>query len=119
MTQVEKLVSGRSHDIFALSVQGKCLVSEFIDSLESADQKKVLALLQRAADYGPPNNVQKFKKLEGDIWEFKSFQVRILCALEGRNVIILTHGFIKKKDKTPPNEIERAKELLAGYHKRR
>ncbi len=92
---------------------------EFIDDLEGADQKKIMALLQRAADYGPPNNVEKFKKVEGNIWEFKSFQVRILCALVGRNVIILTHGFTKKKDKTPPNEIEKAKELLIAYHNRR
>jgi len=119
MVDAEKFISGRSFDIYAITVEGKCPVQVFIDSLESADQKKVMALLQRAAEHGPPNNVEKFKKLEDNIWEFKSFQVRILCSLEGRKVIILTHGFIKKKDKAPPNEIVRAKELLSAYHKRR
>ena len=119
MTDAEKLISGRNFDIHAITVQGRCFVREFIDGLESADQKKVMALLQRAAEHGPPNNIEKFKKVEDNIWEFKSFQVRILCSLEGRKVIILTHGFIKKKDKAPPNEIARAKELLNAYHNRR
>jgi phage-related protein len=119
MTGIEKLISGRSLDIYAITVHGDCLVREFIDGLESADQKKVLALLQRAAEHGTPGNTEKFKKLEDNIWEFKSFQVRILCTLEGRNAIILTHGFIKKRDKAPPNEIARAKELLAAYRSRR
>ena len=119
MADAEKLISGRSYDIYAITVQGNCLVKEFIDSLEDPDQKKVMALLERAAEHGPPNNIEKFKKLEDNIWEFKSFQVRMLCSLEGRKVIILTHGFIKKKDKCPPNEIARAKELLNAYHNRR
>jgi phage-related protein len=119
MTQIEKLISGRRYDIFAITVHRKCQVSGFIDGLEAAEQKKVVALLQRTADYGPPNNMQKFRKLQGDIWEFKSFQVRILCAFEDRNIIILTHGFIKKQDKTPPDEIERAKRLLTEYYERR
>ena len=119
MTDIEKLITGGSFDIYAITDHGKCLVQEFIDDLESADQKKIMALLQRAAEHGPPNNTEKFKKLENNIWEFKSFQVRILCTLEERRVIILTHGFIKKRDKAPPGEIARAKELLAAYHNRR
>jgi len=119
MTKIEKLISGKVLDIFALIMNRRCLVRDFIDGLQEDDQKKVIALLKRAADYGMPNNVEKFRKLDGDIWEFKSFQVRILCALEGREVVILTHGFIKKKDKTPAGEIRRAKELLAAWHKRR
>ena len=116
MVNTEKLISGRSIDLYAITVQGKCLVQDFIDSLETMDQKKIIALLQRAAEHGTPTNTEKFKKLEDNIWEFKSFQVRILCALEERKVIILTHGFIKKKDKAPPNEIARAKELLKAFH---
>lgn len=119
MVDAEKLISGRSFDLYAITVEGKCPVREFIDSLEFADQKKLMALLQRAAAHGPPNNIEKFKKLEDNIWEFKSFQVRILCTLEERKVIVLTHGFIKKRDKAPPNEIARAKELLIAYHNRR
>ena len=116
MVNIEKLISGRSIDLYAITVQGKCLIRDFIDSLETVDQKKVMALLQRAAEHGPPSNTEKFKKLEDNIWEFKSFQVRILCALEVRKIIILTYGFIKKKDKAPPNEIAKAKELLKEFH---
>ena len=40
MTDTERLVSGRSHNIDAVTVQGRCQVREFIDDLEGADQKK-------------------------------------------------------------------------------
>ncbi len=119
MINTEKLITGKSLDIYAITNDGRCPVQEFIDGLESADQKKVIALLQRAANYGLSNNTEKFKKLKDNIWEFKSFQVRILCTLEGRKVIILTHGFIKKRDKAPSSEIVRAKELLTALHNRR
>jgi phage-related protein len=91
-----------------------------MEGLERSDQKKIIALLQRAADFGPPINEEKFKKLcsEG-IYEFKSYQVRILCAFEKGKVIILTHGFMKKSKKTPSNEIERAIRLLREYRGRR
>ncbi len=119
MINIEKLIAGKSLDIYAIIDDGRCLVQEFIDGLESTDQKKVMALLQRAAKHGLPNNTEKFKKLQDNIWEFKSFQVRILCTLEGRKVIILTHGFIKKRDKAPPSEIARAKELVTALNNRR
>jgi hypothetical protein len=119
MTTIEKLIPGRHFDIYAINDHGNCLAQEFINDLELADQKKVLALLRRAAEHGTPNNTEKFKKLEDNIWEFKSFQVRILCTFEERKIIILTHGYIKKQYKAPPSEIARAKELLTAYHNRR
>lgn len=119
MVDAEKLISGRSFDIFAITVQGTCPVQEYIDSLEASKQKKIMALLQHTADQGPPRNTKKFKKLEDKIMEFKSFQDRILCAFDEARKIILILGFTKKRDKAPREEIERAKGLLKAYLDRR
>lgn len=117
---VETLYHGDCYRIEAITVDGECLVRTFIDGLERPDLKKVVALLKRAADFGPPLNEEKFKKLNSEgLYEFKSYQVRIFCAFDKGRLIILTHGFVKKSGKTPRNEIERATRLLAEYHGRR
>jgi len=114
------IYSGKIYDIYGITIDNRCLVMDFINELEDADQKKIIALLQRAADSGPPRNEEKFKKLKDEmLWEFKSYQVRILCFFDKEKLIILTHGFKKKRDKTPKNEIERANKLRKEYFKKR
>jgi len=44
---------------------------------------------------------------------------RIFCFFERNSVIILTHGFAKKTQKTPQKEIERAEAYRRDYLKRR
>jgi phage-related protein len=119
MIDVAILYSGKEYDVSAITVDGRCYVIEFIEQLELDEQAKLLSLLERTADYGPPRNTEKFKKLEGDIWEFKSYQVRILCFFDRGQIIIATHGFKKKRDKTPKREIERAERMREEYLERK
>lgn len=68
--------------------------------------------------------VSYFKKLVGteDIWEcriqFGSNTYRIFCFFID-NSVVLTHGFIKKSQKTPVGEIERAEAYRRDFLKRR
>lgn len=69
------------------------------------------------------NDPRLFKKLRDDIWEFRirhgSNQIRLLAFWDKTNhqetLVIATHGFIKKTDKVPGNEIERAKNIRKKY----
>ena len=66
-----------------------------------------------------------FKKLQNDIWEFRTkytgLQIRPLAFWDKSNneetLVIATHGLIKKVDKVPANEIERAVKLRQKYFK--
>jgi phage-related protein len=118
MIDSQIIYRGRCFTLSGITDKGICLVQEFIEGLDEANKKKVLALLKRSADNGPPKNTEKFKHLEDKICEFKSYQVRLLCFFEKDKVILLTHGFIKKKDKAPKEEIERAKSLMVSYQRR-
>jgi phage-related protein len=66
-----------------------------------------------------------FKKLVSaeEIWECRiqpgSNAYRIFCFFDGHSVIVLSHGFIKKTQKTPQREIERAEAYRRDYLKRR
>ncbi|HEC98661.1 MAG TPA: type II toxin-antitoxin system RelE/ParE family toxin [Nitrospirae bacterium] len=116
MIDTGQIYKGRKHAIHGLVVNGKCRIIDFIEGLEEPDKKKVIALLKRTADLGLPKNTEKFKSLKGSgLYEFKSYQVRILCFFDREKVIILTHGFIKKRDKTPKREITKAEKLMREY----
>lgn len=113
----QEFCSGRwGSIILAQRRDGSSPAAEFLDEIKISDQAKMLALLQRAADMGwmNINNAEKFKKIADGWFEFKCHQIRMPCYCSGRN-LILTHGFIKKKDDFPPSEITRA-ELIKSEH---
>ncbi|MDE5663291.1 MAG: type II toxin-antitoxin system RelE/ParE family toxin [Muribaculaceae bacterium] len=64
-----------------------------------------------------------FKKLTDDIWEFRTkyqgMTYRLLAFWDNQSghLVVATHGFIKKTQKTPENEISRAKSLRNEYFK--
>lgn len=66
-----------------------------------------------------------FKKLTGteDIWECRiqvaSAAYRIFCFFDGKSVVVLTHGFVKKTPKTPHREIGKAAAFGKDHLKRR
>ena len=70
------------------------------------------------------NDPKLFKKLQHDIWEFRTqylgLQIRLLAFWDKTNqqetLVIATHGFIKKVDKIPANEINRAIRLREKYY---
>jgi len=63
-----------------------------------------------AGDQGKFCNPEKFGDLGNGLFEFKSFRIRLpfAYAKNERGLILITHGFFKKKDKTPKEEITRA-----------
>ena len=69
-------------------------------------------------------NNELFKKLTDNIWEFRTRYQGIAYRLlafwdkDTKALVIATHGFIKKKQKTPPNEIKRAEDLMKKYYER-
>ena len=49
-------------------------------------------------------------QLGSDIW-------RVFCFFDNGKLIVLLNGFIKKTQKTPKNEIEKALQLMQKYYK--
>ena len=90
-------------------------VVEFIEGLAAEALEKIMYLLQHTAELGPPGNRQKSKKVVDDIYELKAFQVR-LAYLYGpiRRTVLLIHGFNKKSDEWPKNELKVAKRVSAA-----
>lgn len=94
--------------------------NEFIAELAPKTIKKIFYNIDIAEQ---TNNPKLFKKLKNDIWEFRTkfvgLQIRLLAFWDKSNnketLVIATHGFIKKVDKVPANEIDRAEKLRDNY----
>ena len=93
---------------------------KFIAGLDPKAVKKIFYNIDLAEQTNDP---RLFKKLQQDIWElrvrFGGMQIRLLAfwdKTDGDETLVLaTHGFIKKVDKVPANEIERAINIRAKY----
>ena len=110
--------------IFYRTVDGKCPVQDFLDSLPGKVVKKIVWVLKLLEDLDVvPSSY--FKKLIGteEIWEcriqFGSNAYRLLCFFLNRSVVVLSHGFVKKSQKTRAHEIERAEAYRRDFLKRR
>ncbi|HNS16125.1 MAG TPA: type II toxin-antitoxin system RelE/ParE family toxin [Syntrophorhabdaceae bacterium] len=109
---------------FYTTVSGNCPIKEFLDLLPSKAAQKVTWVLSLLEDLDiVPSSY--FKKLVGtdEIWEcriqFGPNAYRIFCFFIGNSVVVLTHGLIKKSQKTPKQEIEKAQTYRKDFLKRR
>lgn len=93
---------------------------KFISTLDRKAIAKVLYNIDLAEKNHDP---RLFKKLKDDIWEFRTkingLQIRLLAFWDKTNnketFVFATHGFVKKVDKVPAKEIERANKIRLNY----
>ena len=98
---------------------------EFILSLSTDERAKVFETINyflELKNNNLPIKESLSKHLEDGIFEIRTslFKkiARTLYFYQRGAKIIITHGFIKKTQKTPKREITRAKELREKYNKR-
>lgn len=95
-------------------------VINFLETLDLKTKKKIYYNIDKAK---LENDPKLFKKLSGEIWEFrtkfKGLQYRLLAFWDKTNksetLVISTHGIVKKTDKMPKAEIEKAKQIRKEY----
>lgn len=93
---------------------------KFISGLDKKTARKVFYNIDLAEQTNDP---KLLKKLQNEIWEFRTnfagLQIRLLAFWDKTDnketLVIATHGFIKKVDKVPTNEIDRAVKLREKY----
>ena len=104
----------------------KVIISEEVDKFLEGINPKAKAKIFYNINLVAAGLMEKelFKKLEGtDIWEFRtlfsgiSYRLLSFFDTEAQALIVTTHGFIKKTQKTPQKEIERAKAIRNEYFK--
>ena len=101
---------------------GTAPVEEFLDSLDVKMRNKATDSLLLLETFGNRLREPYSKYVEDGIFElrikFSSDITRIFYFFWTGNRIILTHGFVKKRQKTPQNQIALAKKYKADYERR-
>ncbi|HLG04036.1 MAG TPA: type II toxin-antitoxin system RelE/ParE family toxin [Bacteroidia bacterium] len=93
---------------------------EYLMGLDMKSREKIIYNIDKAR-----HNYDKelFKKLYGEIWEFRTLYNRTYYRLfafwdksdNAQTLVIATHGIVKKTGKTPEKEIVRAEQLRQLY----
>ncbi len=96
---------------------GSCPVGDFLDSLSQADRRKVDVLFELYGEKGQISNKEKFKKLEGSdgIFEFKAFQIRLLCFFAPNGRVVICRALRKKADKHASADINYAEQRRRNF----
>jgi phage-related protein len=83
------------------------------DKSSRVQLNKMNDYIQMLSEYGTYAGEPYVKHLSGDIWELRPQKNRILFVSGSDGSYVLLHHFVKKSQKTPAREIERAKRELA------
>ena len=92
----------------------------FLESLSEKVQDKIAYNISKSRYF---MDKELFKKLNDEIWEFRTKYQGITYRLlsfwdkDSGSLVVATHGFLKKTQKTPIKEIERAEALGREFYK--
>ena len=97
---------------------------EFLDGLNEKTRNKIIYNVWKSRS---SNNNELFKKLQDEIWEFRTLYNKSYYRLfafwdkseKDETIVISTHGIIKKTGKIPKSEIEKAERLMEQYFKKK
>ena len=95
---------------------------DFINKLNKKSRSKVFYNIDKSKLLNDP---KLFEKLKGEIWYFRtkylSLQYRIFAFWDKtekvETLVLATHGVVKKSNKVPKSEIEKAERIRQEYFK--
>lgn len=100
-------------------------VADYISELAEHKDKdsriklnKILEYIRVLRTYGTLAGEPYIKHLDGEIWELRPLRDRILFVAWHDGGFVLLHTFMKKTQKTPAREIDKAKRELQDLIKR-
>jgi len=100
--------------VFYRTESGTEPVRDWLKAL-SREEKKIIGQDIKTVQFGWPLGMPLVRKLDRDLWEVRSHLpnriARVIFTVSD-GVMVLLHGFIKKSQKTPTNDLVLAKKRL-------
>jgi phage-related protein len=95
---------------------------DFLEKIDKSAREKIIYNIRKAQIINDP---VLFKKITNEIWEFRTLHKKLQYRLfafwnktgNRETLVIATHGIVKKTQKTPKNEIEKAMRIMNNYFK--
>lgn len=109
--------------IFYKNEKGEKPVEEFLDNLNDKMRSKMLLSIRIVREYGHHTRMPYSRELDDGLFELRakvgSDISRVIYFFVVGKKIVLTNGFVKKTQKTPRSEIEKAKRYREDYLSRK
>jgi len=80
--------------------------------------EKILTHIRALETFGTRAGEPWVKHINGNLWELRPLAHRIFFFYWRNNKFILLHHFVKKSQKTPPKEIEKASKNMKDFLER-
>jgi phage-related protein len=100
---------------WAFDARGRQPARQVFHGLPAAERSRVMSVLRQFEAEGSIVNRQRFKKLTGELWEFKRFQTRLLGAFRPGERFVISHVLVKKSDLLPRTAVKLAQTALAAH----
>ena len=112
--------------IFYRNTHGQSEVKQHILNLKNSSTnkfaqsefKKITNYLTLLSEYGLSLGAPYIKHIDNNLWELRPSRNRILFATYTNNKFIILSIFLKKTEKTPRREIEKAKRNFIDFKRR-
>ncbi len=105
--------------VFYKTESGSEPVREWLKELPKEDRQSIGEDI-KTAQYGWPLGMPLIRKIERGLWEVRSNIsagiARVFFTVMGKTMFLL-HGFVKKSQKTPQNELDTARRRLNNLEK--
>lgn len=94
---------------FYTSPNGKSIIKDILDDCSKPQRSKILKAIATMEEFGISRDIPNLRKLSGTkLWEYRilgkdNIRLILVTIINGR--IIILNIFIKKKQKTPINEL--------------
>jgi phage-related protein len=97
---------------------GRSRALEYFLDQPKDKRRKLLNLFRLMGDFGKIHDKTKFRSEEDGVYAFKPQPDRYLCFFFKGKKIIVTNAFVKKAQKLPQAEKERALKAFQSYERR-
>lgn len=105
--------------VFYEDTEGHQPVRDFLDALDAKMRAKVLGRIELLEELGVHLTMPYARHLGNGIYELRTVLgsniTRVLYFFMMGDRAVLTHGFVKKTQKTPRSELERAERLRRDW----
>ena len=109
--RLKQIGSGAWRILAPCTERGDCELIEFLVALPPnlvKDGRRLIWLFDRVNVAGPPHDAEISRQEAPGLWAFRAGRLRVLWFYDEGRVIVCSHGFVKRSEKAPRREIERA-----------
>ena len=110
---------------FYENAQGERPVRDYLKELGRNSDKdsrikinKIYDYIETLKEHGTRAGEPFVKHIDDDIWELRPLSDRFFFFYWKENIFVFLHHFVKKTNKTPPQEIKQAKRNLKSFLER-